>query len=139
MSISVDTPNQFIKRPKGDSMDIQNKIAIVTGASSGIGLATARLLTAKDARVVLVSRSRNKLERISKELANSLVIPADITKEDTIGRMVEQTKKHFGRIDILINNAGQGYDAPIEKTNIATFRYIFELDVVGQLIAMQID
>lgn len=60
-----------------------------------------------------------------------------MTKEDTIKRMIEQTRKHFGRIDILINNAGQGYDAPIEKTNIATFRYIFELDVVGQLIAMQ--
>ncbi len=118
-------------------MDIQNKVAIVTGASSGIGLATARLLTAKGARVALVSRSKDKLERISKELTNSLVIPADMTKEDTIKRMIEQTRKHFGRIDILINNAGQGYDAPIEKTNIATFRYIFELDVVGQLIAMQ--
>jgi short-subunit dehydrogenase len=118
-------------------MDIQNKVAIVTGASSGIGLATARLLTAKGARVALVSRSRDTLEKISNELTNSLAVPADMTKEDTIKRMIEQTKKHFGRIDILINNAGQGYDAPIEKTNITTFRYIFELDVVGQLIAMQ--
>ncbi|MBU7034531.1 MAG: SDR family oxidoreductase [Theionarchaea archaeon] len=119
------------------SIDIQKRVAIVTGASSGIGLATARLLTAKGARVALVSRSKDTLERISKELPSSLALPADITKENTIRRMVEQTKEHFGRIDILINNAGQGYDAPIEKTNITTFRYIFELDVVGQLIAMQ--
>jgi short-subunit dehydrogenase len=109
----------------------------VTGASSGIGLATARLLTAKGARVALASRSKDILERLSKELPNSLAIPTDMTKEDTIKRMVEQTKKHFRRVDILVNNAGQGYDAPIEKTNINTFRYIFELDVVGQLIAMQ--
>jgi short-subunit dehydrogenase len=109
----------------------------VTGASSGIGLATARLLTAKGARVALVSRSKDIIGRISKELPNSLAIPTDMTKEDTIKRMVKQTRKHFGRIDILVNNAGQGYDAPIEKTDITTFRYIFELDVVGQLIAMQ--
>ena len=118
-------------------MDIKDKVVIVTGASSGIGLATARLLTQKGAKVALVSRSKDKLEAISKKLPNSLVIPADMTKESDIKRMVKNTEKHFGVIDILINNAGQGYDAPIEKIDIDTFRYIFELDVVGPVIAIK--
>lgn len=118
-------------------MDVQSKVIIVTGASSGIGLATARLLTEHGARVALVSRSKDKLENISKELPNSLPIPADMTKHPEIQRMVEQTKNYFGRIDILINNAGRGYDAPIERIDIDTFHYIFDLNVVGPLIAMQ--
>ncbi len=51
--------------------------------------------------------------------------------------MIQTVKNHFGRIDIIINNAGQGYDAPIEKTNLETFHKIFDLDVVGPVIAMQ--
>ncbi len=118
-------------------MDIQDKIAIVTGASSGIGLATAELLTARGAKVALVSRSKDRLDDISKELTDSLVVTADMTKEAEIRKMVEHTRKHFGRVDILINNAGQGYDAPVEDINISTFRYIFDLNLVGPLIAMQ--
>jgi short-subunit dehydrogenase len=122
---------------KGNFMDVQNKIVIVTGASSGIGLATAKLLAERSARVVLVSRSKEKLETLSKELPFSIAIDADMTKIPDINRVVEQTLEHFGRVDVLINNAGQGYDAPIEKTNIDTFHYIFDLDVVGPLVAMQ--
>lgn len=118
-------------------MNVADKITIVTGASSGIGLAIAKLLTVKGAKVVLVSRSKNKLKMISKELEGSLAIPADMTKSNEIKMMIKLTKKHFGRIDILINNAGQGYDAPIEKINIDTFYHVFDLDIVGPLIAMQ--
>lgn len=118
-------------------MNIADKIVIVTGASSGIGLATAILLSEKKAKVVLVSRSKDKLKRISKELEGSLAIPADMTKSNEINKMIKQAQKHFGRIDILINNAGLGYDAPIEMINIETFQYVFDLDVKGPLIAMQ--
>ena len=118
-------------------MDVRNKIAIITGASSGIGLATARLLTEKGAKLTLVSRSKEKLEKLSTEIPNSLAVPADMTKITEIKNMIEQTQEHFGKIDILINCAGQGYDAPMEKTNINTFHYIFDLDVVGPLVAMQ--
>lgn len=118
-------------------MRITDKVVIVTGASSGIGLAIAKLFTEKGAKVALVSRSKDKLEAISKELPGSLAIVADMTKETDIKRMVEITEKHFGKIDILINNAGQGYNAPVEKTDIDTFRYIFELDVLGPVIAMK--
>lgn len=118
-------------------MNIHNKVVIITGASSGIGLALSRLLTQRGAKVALVSRSKDILKNLSKELPNSLAVTADITKEDEIKRMVKQTKDHYGRIDVLINCAGQGYDAPIERIDTDAFHHIFDLDVVGPLIAMQ--
>lgn len=118
-------------------MNIKDNIVIVTGASSGIGLATAKLLTTKGARVALVARSREKLINLSKTLPDSLAVPADMTREADITDMVKNVWKHYGRIDILINNAGQGYDAPIEKIDSGVFRQLFNLDVVGPLVAMQ--
>ena len=57
-----------------------------------------------------------------------------MSKVEDVKRMVKQTYDHFRRIDILVNNAGQGYDAPIEKIDVDTFRYIFDLDFLGQLL-----
>lgn len=118
-------------------MHFKDKVAIVTGASSGIGLATARVLAGRGAMIALVARSMDKLRHISKELPGSIPISADMTKEDEIRMMVSETRNHFGRIDILINSAGQGYDAPVEKINIDIFREMFNLNVVGPLLAMQ--
>jgi short-subunit dehydrogenase len=118
-------------------MEVGDKVVVITGASSGIGLAAARLLAKHGATLVLVSRSKEKLERLSKELPNSLAIPADMTKIFEIRRMIGLAVKHFGRIDVLINNAGQGYDAPVEKIDIDIFRHILGLNVVGPLVAMQ--
>lgn len=118
-------------------MNIKKKVIIITGASSGIGLATAQLLAKQGAKLVLAARSKEKLEDISRELPNSVAVPADMTKISEITRMVKQTVEHYGRIDILINNAGQGYDALVEKTDIDLLHYIFNLDVIGPLVAMQ--
>jgi len=118
-------------------MDVKNKVVIVTGASSGIGLATAKLLSEKGAKLALVARSKEKLEQLSRELRDSVAVPADMTKPSEIKQMVKHTEAHFGRIDALINCAGQGYDAPVERTDLGIFRHIFDLDVVGPLVAMQ--
>lgn len=118
-------------------VDIKNKIIIVTGASSGIGLATAKLLAEKGAKLALVSRSEEKLKKLSNELPGSYPFIADMSKTFQIKRMVRAVEEQFGGIDILINNAGQGYDAPLERIDGDTFRYIFDLDVLGPVVAMQ--
>lgn len=118
-------------------MDVKDKVVIVTGASSGIGEASAKLLAKNGAKVVLAARSKKKLEKLSKELPGSFIITTDMTKEKEVKEMVKKTIERFGRVDILINNAGRGYDASTEGINVETFRKIFELDVVGLLVAMQ--
>jgi short-subunit dehydrogenase len=118
-------------------MDIHGKVVVITGASAGIGAATAKLLFRHGAKLALVSRSKEKLEQFSRELPESIAVSADMTKIPEIKTMIRKVKEHYGRIDVLINNAGQGYDAPIERTDVDLFNHIFNLDVVGPLVAMQ--
>ena len=66
-----------------------------------------------------------------------MAVPTDMTKPDEIKQMVRKAEVHFGRIDALINCAGQGYDAPVERTDLGIFQHVFDLDVVGPLVAMQ--
>ena len=112
-------------------MNLKNKVAIVTGASSGIGLALSKLLTKEGVRVVLASRSEEKLNELSKELPGSMAIKTDVTIEADIENLISKTIDKFGKIDILVNNAGRGYDSPVEKINKETFEKIFELDLLG--------
>jgi len=118
-------------------MDVKNKIVVVTGASSGIGLATARLLTERSAKTRTCFPFKREVGGTLKRASRIIAIPADMTKPIEIKRMVEQTMDHFGRIDILVNNAGQGYYATLEKTDLDIFHHIFDLNLVGPLIAMQ--
>lgn len=120
-----------------DTMVVKDKIAIVTGASSGIGLATAKLLSKKGAKVVLAARSKDKLESLSKDLPGSLAVLTDVREVTQIKQLVELSHKHFGRIDILINNAGRGYDSLIENVDIKNFQELFELNLRAPLILMQ--
>jgi len=118
-------------------MNIKDRVAIVTGASSGIGLATAKLLTKSGAKVALVARSDNKLKNISKDLKNSFVVVCDMEKQDQVEDMIDKVKKHYRKIDILVNNAGVGYDTPIEKIDIDTFRKVINLDLIGSVVAIK--
>jgi short-subunit dehydrogenase len=118
-------------------VDIKGKVAIVTGASGGIGYATAKLLSSKGAKLVLVARSKDKLDKLVQELPEAIDIAADLSKAEDVVSMVKKVYTHFGRVDLLVNNAGQGYDVPVERTDIGIFHYIFDLDVVGPLVAMK--
>lgn len=119
-------------------MNINDKVVIVTGVSSGIGLATAKLLSKNGAKVVLAARSLDKLKLLSEELPNSLVIQTDMTNEKQIKEMVDKAQKQFGRIDILINNAGRGYDTRVEEIDIKKYRQLLELNLIAPLITMQL-
>jgi uncharacterized protein len=92
---------------------LKDKIAIVTGTSSGIGLATAELLAANGSRVVLVARRAERLQELHASIqangGKSLVLPMDLTQEDSRYQLFEQVIRAYGRIDILINNAGFGW------------------------------
>lgn len=118
-------------------MDIKDKIVIVTGASEGIGLAIARALTGKGAKVVLAARSQDKLDALEKELAGSFAVETDMRNPKDIANLMKKTLDKFGRIDILVNNAGQGMYGPVENIDIDNYRKIMELNVYAPLIAMQ--
>lgn len=119
------------------AMEIKDKVVIITGASSGIGLATAKLLAQKGAKLVLAARSKDKLDKLAAELPDAIAIQTDMAKTDSIKQMVEQACKHYGRIDVLINNAGQGYDSAVETIELEKLRYIFDLTISGPVAAMQ--
>jgi len=118
-------------------MDIKDKVIIVTGASGGIGKATAALLSAEGARPALVARSGEKLRALAAELPGALGIQADMSKEADVTRMIHTVHNHYGRIDILINNAGQGMWSSVEKTKLNEYRNMMDLNVFGPLLAMQ--
>jgi short-subunit dehydrogenase len=118
-------------------MDIREKVVIVTGASTGIGLATARLLAKNGAKLALNARSIDKLEQLSKEIPGSAAFPADMADEIAVHEMVDKVLVKFGRIDILINNAGRGMLCPLESIDIKEYRKLLDLNVVGPLVAMQ--
>jgi NADP-dependent 3-hydroxy acid dehydrogenase YdfG len=122
-------------------MDVSGKVVIITGASAGIGLATARRFAGAEAKVVLVARSTDKLTALAKELRSqgqdALPITADMRDQKAVSRMIEQAFKHYGRIDILINNAGQAAAGTVAEVNPDDFRQILELNVFGALSAIQ--
>ena len=118
-------------------MNIKDKIVLVTGASMGIGKATAELLHEEGAKVALASRSVDKLKEIAAGMADAFVIPTDMTKPDEVRRMVQETYNHYGRIDVLVNNAGQGMHVPVEIADLEDLAYIMSLNFYGPLIAMQ--
>jgi len=118
-------------------MQISGKVVVVTGASGGIGLATARLLGSSGAKVVLTARNEQALRAAAAEIPGSLAVRADLRKAEDIRALVERTVEHFGRIDCLVNNAGQDFNAPVEAIDSDDFRSILQLNLIGALEAMQ--
>lgn len=118
-------------------MKVKDKVVVVTGASSGIGLATATLLSSKGAKVALIGRNKKKLEQLANKLPDTKAFVCDMRKEKEVREMIGKVNKYFGRIDILINNAGRGYDSSIEKISTKNYKELFALNILGPLAAMQ--
>ncbi len=118
-------------------MKIKDKVIIITGASMGIGKAIAELLGGEGAHIVLAARKEAELKKVAEKISGAHIVRTDMTSVKDIDNLIAETLKKFGRIDVLVNNAGQGIYGAVENTNIENYRRIFELNVVGPLIAMQ--
>jgi short-subunit dehydrogenase len=122
-------------------MDIQGKAVIVTGASAGIGMATTRELASGGARLLLAARSLDKLTGLAAELkaggCEAVPCRTDMRDPLEVRAMVQEAKKRFGVVDILINNAGQAAAGFVADVALSDFRQIVELNVYGPLLAMQ--
>lgn len=110
---------------------VDGKIAIVTGASSGLGARFARVLHAAGATVVLTARRLDRLETLSAELPGSLPVQCDVADEGQRVALIETVMKTYGRIDILVNNAGITHKVPIESETIDQFREVIEVNTTA--------
>ncbi|WP_375437492.1 SDR family NAD(P)-dependent oxidoreductase [uncultured Hymenobacter sp.] len=121
---------------------LQNKVAVVTGASKGIGAAIATYFAAEGANVVVnYASSKDGADNVVKTITDNggtaISVQADVSKEEDVTRLFEETKKAFGTLDILVNNAGIYLYAPIEEVSIASFHQHFNLNVLGAVLAIQ--
>jgi NAD(P)-dependent dehydrogenase (short-subunit alcohol dehydrogenase family) len=111
---------------------LRGKIAIVTGAGSGIGRACAVALAREGARVVLVGRRRERLEETAHEIGDdALVLAGDVSKKDEISRIVEQTVARFGGVNVLLNNAGVLHIGTVEQITEEQWDETFNINVRG--------
>ena len=120
-------------------MGAVGKVAIVTGAGSGIGRASALALLGEGYSVALAGRRREALEATAAEAgpdgARALVVPADVTDPESVDALFEATKRAFGRLDLLFNNAGTGAPAvPLEDLTVEQWRRVVDVNLTGPFL-----
>ncbi len=116
--------------------DLKGQVAIVTGCSTGLGVQMAKALANQGANIVVVARRQQLIEEVASELekefgVEALPIRCDITDTESVNAMVDKTMERFGRIDILINNAGTGAVAPAEDITDEQFNNEINIDLFG--------
>lgn len=118
-------------------MELTEKVAVVTGASSGVGAATAKALAREGCAVVLAARREDRLEEVASDVENgrTLVVPTDVSDEDDVEAMVEATRAEFGGVDILVNNAGVLLGDPVADADRDDFRTQVEVNLLGTMNA----
>lgn len=118
--------------------DMSERVAIVTGASSGIGEAIARGFAASGVKTVLAARSADKLDAIAAEIAaaggTALACPTDVTQEPQVLRLFEETLAAYGRVDILVNNAGIADHIPTVDLTLAQWRRSIDTMLTGPFL-----
>lgn len=114
---------------------MEDKVIIITGASSGIGLACAREFASRGAKLSLAARSTGKLQEIEKELTDAghevLVTPTDVSNEEDCRNLVDQTVTRFGKIDILVNNAGISMRALFRDLDLNVLKQLMDVNFWG--------
>jgi NADP-dependent 3-hydroxy acid dehydrogenase YdfG len=117
--------------------NIKGKVVVITGASSGLGEATARLLSAQGASIVLGARRVNRLQSLADVLSarggKALAITTDVTHYDQVKRLVDAAVQTYGRIDVMINNAGLMPSSPLERLKIDDWDRMIDVNVKGVL------
>jgi short-subunit dehydrogenase len=119
-------------------MNTKDKVVIVTGASEGIGKALAEALSREGAKLVLAARSEDRLKALAARLPGSLAVRADMRKPKDVEGMIDAAMAAHGRIDLLVNNAGQGIYGALEGIDIEAYKTAMELNVYAPLRAMQL-
>jgi len=119
------------------SNNIKGKVVVITGASSGLGEATARLLSGEGATVVLGARRVERLKSLADELTakggQALAVPTDVTHCDQVKRLVDAAVQKFGRIDVMINNAGLMPHSPLERLKVDDWDRTIDVNIKGVL------
>jgi len=119
------------------SDNIEGKVVVITGASSGLGEATARLLSTRGASVVLGARRGNRIKSLADDLTASggkaLAITTDVTHYDQVKRLIDATMQKYGRIDVMINNAGLMPSSPLERLKIEDWNQMIDVNIKGVL------
>lgn len=117
---------------------LAGKVAIITGAGSGIGKGIARAFAREGAHLVIASRDGQKLEETRVELeregARVLTVSTDVTDEGQVRRLFEQTLSVFGRVDVLVNNAGAFDGGPLEELSLETWRKVLDVNLTGPFL-----
>jgi short-subunit dehydrogenase len=118
-------------------MEIDGAVCIVTGASSGIGAATATLLANRGAIVMLAARRVERIDALASKLPNATAVPTDVTAPIQLERLVARSIDLHGRVDVLVNNAGQGLHVPVDQIAPHDLRAVIELNLIAPLTAIQ--
>jgi NAD(P)-dependent dehydrogenase (short-subunit alcohol dehydrogenase family) len=117
---------------------LDGRVAIVTGASSGLGARFARVLDAAGARVVLAARRLDRLEALAGELNDALPVACDLSEPNAPAALVDATLGRFGRVDVLVNNAGKDFFAPALEEPVDEFRGVLEVNLVAPFALAQL-
>ena len=117
--------------------NLANRVAVVTGASSGIGRATALALAAEGMHVALAARREDLLEEVAQEVralgADALAVPTDVTDDTSVWRLIHRTREQWGRVDVVVASAGEYVRCPVERLTLGVVEDALRVNLYGTL------